>query len=114
MNFKQIYEGWRNKVIPPANLRKTIQDVSSERLAICNNCVYHSKNHNTPMRPDAHCTDCGCNLDAKSKCLSCECPRKKWGKLDISYEEEQVLKQDAYELKKERNETGESGSGKSS
>ncbi len=97
MNFKQIYEGWRNKIVPPAHLRETIQTISAERLAICDVCVFHSKNHKTPGRPDAHCTDCGCNLDAKSRCLSCSCPKNKWLALMDNYEEEQVLKKDAYE-----------------
>lgn len=96
INFSQIYEGWRNKIVPPAHLRETIQNVSKERLSVCDACEFHSKNSNS-KRPDAHCLDCGCNLDAKSKCLSCECPRQKWVKLDITYNEEQDLKKDAYE-----------------
>lgn len=96
LNFKQIYEGWRNKLVPPAELRETIQQVSKERLAICDTCVFHSKNHDTPLRPDNHCTDCGCNLEAKTACLSCACPKKKWLSVVDSYEEEDQLKKDAY------------------
>jgi hypothetical protein len=62
INFSQIYEGWRNKLIPPADMKDMIQQVSKERVTICNDCPFHSKNHSTPLRPDAHCTDCGCNL----------------------------------------------------
>jgi len=35
---------------------------------------------------DEHCTDCGCPLDAKTKCLSCKCPKDKW--LAVATEEE--------------------------
>ena len=49
------------------------------------------------MRPDAYCLDCGCNLDAKSKCLSCSCPKNKWVAVVNDYDEEQSLKKEAYE-----------------
>lgn len=97
INFAHIYEGWRNKLIPPKELRETIEAVSKERLDICNGCEFHSKNHVTPLRPDDHCTNCGCNLDAKSKCLACACPINKWLALLDNYEEDQSLKKDAYE-----------------
>lgn len=76
----QIAEGWRNHLIPPQELKGVIKTVSLHRLTICEGCEYHSKNHHTPKRPDAHCTDCGCTLLAKTKCLSCRCPLKipKW------------------------------------
>ncbi len=97
INFAHIYEGWRNKLVPPAELRDTINKVSEERLVICSTCVFHSKNHSTPLRPDAHCTDCGCNLEAKTKCLACACPKNKWTAVMDDYDEEQSLKKEAYE-----------------
>jgi hypothetical protein len=63
---------------PSRGKRDFIKHVSSERLAICNECDKHSKNHKPHVRPDAHCTECGCTLSAKTKCLTCECPLKKW------------------------------------
>lgn len=93
INFSQIYEGWRNKLVPPADMKQTIQQVSKERLSICSKCPFHSKNHKTPYRPDAHCVDCGCNLEAKSACLSCGCPQDKWMAVVDDKQEEQ-LKQD--------------------
>ena len=96
INLAHIYEGWRNNLIPPKELRETIESVSKERLAICDVCVFHSKN-GTSMRPDAYCLDCGCNLDAKSKCLSCSCPKNKWVAVINNYDEEQSLKKEAYE-----------------
>ena len=102
LNFKQIYEGWRNKIVPPAELRDTIQQVSAERIAICNSCVFHSKNHDTPLRPDDHCTNCGCNLDAKTKCLSCDCPIRKWTSVIQDHNEFEQFRKDAYEIESEQ------------
>lgn len=99
INFSQIYEGWRNKLVPPRELRQVIHDVSEERLDACSNCEHHSKNHDTPLRPDAHCVHCGCNLDAKSKCLSCECPIGKWLKVINDHTDNEQFFKDAYEQK---------------
>lgn len=92
MNFNQIYLGWRNKLFPPAKIKELIQATSAERLNICESCFYHSNNHKTPLRPDAHCTDCGCNLEAKTKCLSCSCPQNEWQALMTLAEEQEMLK----------------------
>lgn len=92
INFSQIYEGWRNKLVPPADMKNTIQQVSQERLSICDKCSFHSKFHKTPLRPDAHCTDCGCNLEAKTACLSCSCPQDKWTAVVDDKQEEQLKK----------------------
>lgn len=93
INFGQIYEGWRNKLVPPANMKVMIHDVSEERLSICSKCPLHSKFHSTPLRPDNHCTDCGCNLEAKTACLSCDCPQGKWLAV-VNQDEEEQLKKD--------------------
>lgn len=77
INVGQIYEGWKNKLLPDADMVEQIDLVSSERMAICEACPNHSKNHKV-VRPDAHCVSCGCTLSAKTKCLSCECPIHKW------------------------------------
>ena len=92
INFSQIYEGWRNKLVPPADMKDTIQQVSKERLSICSECPFHSKNHKTPLRPDDHCIDCGCNLEAKVACLSCSCPQDKWTAVMNDQNEEEQLK----------------------
>ena len=42
--MSQIYEGWRNNLLPPKELKKTIKDTSKERLTICEGCEYHSAN----------------------------------------------------------------------
>lgn len=72
--ISQIYQGWKNHISPSDYLRDVIRETQEKRLAICSVCPHHSKNHFTPLRPDAHCTLCGCTLTAKTACLSCKCP----------------------------------------
>jgi hypothetical protein len=95
INFSQIYEGWKNNLFPAKALRTYIKDVSEERMAVCEDCALISTKHKT-KRPDVHCTDCGCTLSAKTKCLSCECPLKKWEAVMSSREEEESLKKEIY------------------
>jgi len=90
--FKQIYEGWKNMLVPPSEMKELIEQVSKDRLEICDACPKHSKNHNTPLRPDDHCTECGCMLRAKVACLSCMCPLRYWVPMVNSPEEEEKLR----------------------
>lgn len=92
LDFGKIYEGWRNKLVPPEQLKSLIKQTSEERLNICAKCPHHSKNHKT-VRPDAHCTYCGCTLSAKTACLSCKCPINKWMEVLNEKQEEQIKKQ---------------------
>ena len=89
MKLNEIYEGWRNKIIPPKDMKELIDTVSKERLAVCSECEWHSSKHKT-IRPDAHCIDCGCTLSAKTKCLSCSCPMNKWLAVVTEAEEEEI------------------------
>lgn len=93
MSLKQILEGWRNVISPPKDLKELITLVSEQRTAICNACPEHSSNKEnySSVRPDAHCTNCGCTLAAKTKCLSCTCPINKWDAV-LSSEQEENLK----------------------
>lgn len=77
--LSQIIEGFKNTYAPEEALKNTIREVSIRRLSICDTCKSNSK-HADPksLRPDTFCTECGCNLEAKTKCLSCDCPLKKW------------------------------------
>jgi hypothetical protein len=77
MSINQIFEGWKNHLLPEERKKAFIEHISNERLNICNQCEFHSKNHSS-ARPDAHCTNCGCTLAAKTKCLTCDCPIQKW------------------------------------
>jgi hypothetical protein len=80
MSLGQIYEGWKNHLLPEERKKDFIEHVSTERMNICNACEEHSANKKEykSLRRDAHCTNCGCTLAAKTKCLTCECPLKKW------------------------------------
>lgn len=95
MNLMQIYEGWKNNLIPEKELKQQIEKVGKDRMDICNGCFYHSANRPNykSLRPDAHCTDCGCTLAAKTKCLSCSCPRGHWDAV-VTKEEEDKMDED--------------------
>ena len=98
IKIKEIYEGLRNNLLPPEKLKEQIAVVSADRLAICNECENHSKNHSN-IRPDAHCMACGCTLSAKSKCLSCSCPIEKWKAVLTENEEHEYNKHEASKVK---------------
>jgi hypothetical protein len=91
INFSQIYEGWKNNLLPSKEMKPLIEEVAKERISICEGCEMHSKNFKT-TRMDEHCRDCGCTLSAKVRCLSCECPRKKWVAVIDSVDKEQEIK----------------------
>jgi len=99
MELSKIYEGWRNKLVPPAELKDVIEKVSSERMDVCNTCEHHSENAKkkgfSSMRPDIHCTNCGCTLSAKTKCLSCACPLDKWKAVLTDKQEQEIEKHGA-------------------
>lgn len=92
MNLSQIYEGWKNNLFPSSTLKEVIQQTSELRLNVCAECPHHSKNHKT-VRPDDHCTHCGCTLAAKTKCLSCSCPIGKWKEVVTLEKENEIKKQ---------------------
>ena len=98
--LSQIYEGWRNNLLPPKELKKKILETSDRRLAICKQCEYHSSNRKgyKTIRVDAHCTNCGCTLSAKTKCLSCACPLEKWLAEVTKEQEEQMIETIVQEL----------------
>lgn len=87
MSLGQIYEGWKNHLLPEERDKAFIEHVANVRMDICNSCEEHSKNHKS-IRPDAHCVECGCTLLAKTKCLTCECPLKKWMAAPIPTDDE--------------------------
>jgi hypothetical protein len=81
-------------LIPPAHLKELIEKTAQERINICLTCPRYSANAKKKgyetIRPDIHCVECGCTLAAKTKCLSCECPLKKW-EAHLTQEQEQQL-----------------------
>ena len=75
-------------MIPPHELKKQIDEIGEFRMSICRQCEYNSEIRKKDkafktLRPDEHCTNCGCTLSAKTKCLSCVCPIKKWEAVEV-------------------------------
>lgn len=89
MEVSKIFEGWRNHLAPKEYMKEQIKEVSSKRLAICRDCPFHSSKHKT-VRFDEHCTQCGCSLQPKTKCLTCFCPIDKWGP-ELQPEEQKTI-----------------------
>ena len=81
--------------MPSEKMKTAIIETSSERMNICRQCEFHSANAKDykTIRPDAHCTKCGCTLSAKTKCLSCSCPIDKWVAA-VTQEQEELIKKD--------------------
>jgi hypothetical protein len=63
-------------------------------MAICKDCPFNSTNAKLKgyktIRKDEHCTECGCTLAPKTKCLSCSCPLSKW-EAEITDEQEKTI-----------------------
>lgn len=98
MKLSQVWEGWRNKLLPPAELKELIEKTAKERLEICEKCTYHSEVRSRKLgykirRPDVHCTHCGCTLSAKTRCLSCSCPIKLWEAVLSEEEDDKLIKE---------------------
>ena len=79
-------------------MKEAIAKVSKERLEICSTCSFQSEMQKKvhgykTMRPDVHCTHCGCTLSAKTACLSCNCPINLWGPVASSEQHEHLQKE---------------------
>lgn len=92
MKIGQIYEGWRNNLLPPKKLKAEIARVSKQRMEICRACPHNSLNkpNYVTLRVDEHCVECGCTLSAKTKCLSCSCPLEKWVAVITEEQEKEI------------------------
>lgn len=93
IDFKGIMEGVWNSLF----VKESVEAVHRERLKMCLSCQYNSSEMKKvgeykTFRPDFHCTVCGCNLDMKTRCMSCECPPEvgKWRAI-MTEEEENKL-----------------------
>lgn len=82
MNFKQIYEGWKNLLVPSKELKEKIQEVSQTRLELCNTCKYKSSTAGINI-----CGLCKCPLSSKTACLSCRCALFEWEHYNVPQEE---------------------------
>jgi hypothetical protein len=69
VDWNGLVEGIRNRVLPPEELKELIESTREERLAICRECEWFGV---------YKCNKCGCNLQLKTSCLSCNCPVGKW------------------------------------
>lgn len=69
VDWAGLKEGLRNKLLPPEELKELIESTYQERIAICNNCEF---------KRNSRCGKCGCILEVKTRCLSCNCPISKW------------------------------------
>lgn len=80
IKIAELWEGWKNHLLPPEKLKEEIKRVSGERLSICRECPHNSINK-IPGAIIEYCTICSCPLKAKTKCLHCSCPLTptKWG-----------------------------------
>ena len=96
IDWKKIYEGWRNQIIPPKELKELIEKTGTIRMDVCRKCEHNSKNFTgKTYRFDEHCMKCGCTLSAKTKCLSCKCPlpSPKWDAVITLSQEEEIKKE---------------------
>ncbi len=85
--LQEIYNGWKNLIIPDEEMKPLIEEVYNKRESICIKCPYASENVKAPnlssqIRFDSHCTLCGCTRAAKNRSLASECPDnpKRWEK----------------------------------
>jgi len=58
--------------------------------------------HYSSLRVDDHCTECGCVIALKTRCMSCECPLGKW-LAELTEELENKLEEYEKEIKKNDN-----------
>lgn len=94
IDFKGLLEGLKNTYFPSKEIKEQIEETSLARLTICKGCEYYSPNSPDKIigpRPDVHCLNCGCNLEFKTKCLSCSCPQGKWLALLTDKEEKEII-----------------------
>lgn len=84
-NFDKVLEGVMNKK-SFTNLSIENQEEILSRLATCANCPFNSINanlskeyfnlfgeHYETKRSEPHCALCGCIIEFKTACLSCNC-----------------------------------------
>ncbi|SEW21367.1 hypothetical protein SAMN05428988_3203 [Chitinophaga sp. YR573] len=88
VDWKGLTQGIYNAVLG----KQWIKDLAAYRMnTYCSPCEFNSKNAialsgYTTIRPDHHCTRCGCNLEWKTHQLSSSCPVSKW-QAEVSQEQ---------------------------
>ncbi len=84
MKVAHILEGIKNSIF----VREEVEKIAQTRLEICQVCPKSSGNKNkdffdpgkyySALRPDDHCSECACNIHAKTRSLHTSCPINKW------------------------------------
>ncbi len=83
INIGHILEG-----IARATLTKTeaVSRVAAARKETCDRCPQNSEARklggHTTLRPDYHCTACGCNIRFKTHSMRAACPAEHWPAVD--------------------------------
>lgn len=85
-NKTQILEGLKNNLFK----KEHIEELYEQRLEICKGCkFFDTKGDNCNVKGTQPCCGhCGCSIGLKLRCLSCECPIKKWEAILTKKEEE--------------------------
>ena len=65
------------------NVMKVTDEIAQKRLSICAACPHF-------IKLTAQCKKCGCFMKGKAKLSSSSCPIGKWGRVSVSYKEEEV------------------------
>jgi hypothetical protein len=58
------------------NIERVTEDLKESRMSICRDCKYF-------VSLTQQCTQCGCIMPAKTTLPHAECPKGKWGKVEI-------------------------------
>lgn len=92
--FKEIFEGWKNHLIPTEEMKKHIAPIVEKRKAECDQCPLNIGNICSPLKQGQAVQDfsyhgenrikdfwysgCACPLTMKQKSLQSICPLGKW------------------------------------
>jgi hypothetical protein len=64
------------------NLGRVTDTIAAERFAICKSCP--------ELKAMDRCSKCGCFMESKTKLPNADCPLGKWGRMRVSYKEEET------------------------
>lgn len=101
-NADKIVEGISLKTLNAFNLlNDNDKQRISDRMDICVNCPYNSRNARVSSeyleltglpyatgRTELHCALCGCVIEFKTACLTCNCGIETWNQLHPSKKQE--------------------------
>ena len=88
-NIEHIYEGIKNNIFK----RDHIEAAAALRWNHCKVCKHLDTEGDSCLVPETQpcCSECGCSLGIKMRCLSTECPIGRWPAL-MTEEAEEALK----------------------